>query len=88
LFVANSGSASTSRWALAIYEKVRDRVTKPIDPTGQPDEVMTTLIDATTATIDDVRALGVSEEELSDEEIIDALQEAVTAGIAERGADQ
>ncbi len=61
-------------------------MTEPVDPTAQSDEVVAVLMDTTAATIEDVRALGISEEEISDEEIIDALEVAVTAEMATEGA--
>jgi hypothetical protein len=63
-------------------------MTKPEDPTTPADEVVTGFINTMDATIDDVRALGIDEDEISDDEIIDALQHAVTAGTSAEGAEQ
>jgi hypothetical protein len=69
-------------------EKAGKTVTKPEGPTTPADEVVTGFINMMDATIDDVRALGIDEDEISDDEIIDALQRAVTAGMSAEGAEQ
>jgi hypothetical protein len=51
----------------------------PAGPDEESPELEQALVDAVTATIEDVRALGVTEEEMSDDDIIAALQEEIAA---------